>query len=531
MFQGNHNKSTTKTAKKKAATPAAANKGTANDGEAKNVSACPCGGGCQRCQSQAYQSAENEAEGLARQVLSTKEPMPVPASGKVESNTPSEVDVKSKDRLSILDGAGARLSGEQKAFYEPRFDADLSSVRLHTQGESAKLADEFGSKAFTYGNHIVFGGGQYSAGSARTSHILAHELAHTLQQSVGQPTVQHFDESLEGWAGGTNDDSAATVNLRYKVFNDQGQAIHNELFTSPNHRPHIALERGGSYVVQIVGNISVLRDANGPINEHNNWNIRIDWPVRVDGNGELHIRPSVPNVSGGAGDAPWSLAYGDVMGSETVGLNLALSSTESTTHTYSGSFGISEAGGVTVEGAFEPAGVGGAISGTGEFGSSQEVSRGVETATESTLTRQFGLLIDLEGTRPPVNVEVPEITIARERILPFDSNSADYSGEQFEELVRAFVALDPGDDLMEPRGTGITIEIRGYASNLGTTNANHELSQRRAEFAAEVARATLPGARILVGHVGEAMWVGVDESDDRQEHRIVEMRIVQTHEN
>jgi hypothetical protein len=55
-------------------------------------------------------------------------------------------------------------------------------VRVHTDAKAAESAKAVSAHAYTVGNHIVFGSGEYSVGNATTYNLMAHELTHTLQQ-------------------------------------------------------------------------------------------------------------------------------------------------------------------------------------------------------------------------------------------------------------------------------------------------------------------------------------------------------------
>ncbi|MDA2959689.1 MAG: DUF4157 domain-containing protein [Actinomycetota bacterium] len=60
--------------------------------------------------------------------------------------------------------------------------ADLSTVRLHTDGEAADLSRSVGAEAFTVGRDIYFGEGKYDPVSKAGQHLIAHEVTHTVQQ-------------------------------------------------------------------------------------------------------------------------------------------------------------------------------------------------------------------------------------------------------------------------------------------------------------------------------------------------------------
>ena len=75
--------------------------------------------------------------------------------------------------------------------FESSLGADLSSVRVHTGAESATAAQAVGARAYTMGQDIHFAAGQYEPTSAGGEHLLAHEVAHTVQQRGGTPTRQN----------------------------------------------------------------------------------------------------------------------------------------------------------------------------------------------------------------------------------------------------------------------------------------------------------------------------------------------------
>ena len=85
---------------------------------------------------------------------------------------------------------GRELPDPERSFFEPRFGHDLSDVRIHTDGPAAKAAQSVNALAYTLGRDVVFGEGQYRPGTDGGRRLLAHELAHTIQQRGTAPTVQ-----------------------------------------------------------------------------------------------------------------------------------------------------------------------------------------------------------------------------------------------------------------------------------------------------------------------------------------------------
>ena len=79
-------------------------------------------------------------------------------------------------------GSGAPLPQPLRAFMEPRFGADFASVRLHTGPEAAALSTQLNAHAFTAGRDVYFNAGQFRPETQEGRELIAHELAHTIQQ-------------------------------------------------------------------------------------------------------------------------------------------------------------------------------------------------------------------------------------------------------------------------------------------------------------------------------------------------------------
>jgi hypothetical protein len=89
----------------------------------------------------------------------------------------------------LLRSPGDPLDSATRAFFEPRFGRDLSEVRIHTGPEAAASSRSINAQAYTAGSHIVFDSHQYSPENNRG--LLAHELAHVVQQSEGPSAGSH----------------------------------------------------------------------------------------------------------------------------------------------------------------------------------------------------------------------------------------------------------------------------------------------------------------------------------------------------
>jgi hypothetical protein len=88
-----------------------------------------------------------------------------------------------ESRINSLKGGGHSLTRSDRAFFEPRFEADFSNVRIHNDSRAAKVAQWIDARAFTIGRDIVFGNGEYSPNTHLGKELLAHELTHVIQQN------------------------------------------------------------------------------------------------------------------------------------------------------------------------------------------------------------------------------------------------------------------------------------------------------------------------------------------------------------
>jgi hypothetical protein len=89
---------------------------------------------------------------------------------------------------------------------------DLSDVRVHTDDNADRLNRSVSARAFATGTDVYFARGEYSPGSADGDRLIAHELAHVVQQrgapSGGPLTVSNPGDALEREADAVADEIA-----------------------------------------------------------------------------------------------------------------------------------------------------------------------------------------------------------------------------------------------------------------------------------------------------------------------------------
>lgn len=107
-------------------------------------------------------------------------------------------------------GRGEPLSGATRSRMESAFGYDFSRVRLHHDSAAGQVASGLNARAFTIGQDVAFAGGEYRPGTPVGDALLAHELAHVVQQSGAQAPAQPMTKgSMDGGALETEADNAA----------------------------------------------------------------------------------------------------------------------------------------------------------------------------------------------------------------------------------------------------------------------------------------------------------------------------------
>ena len=89
-------------------------------------------------------------------------------------------------RINSLKGGGQPLDSSARSFFEPRFGHDFSHVRVHADGKANEIARSVNARAFTLGENVVFGAGEYQPHSQEGKRFLGHELTHVVQQNGAQ---------------------------------------------------------------------------------------------------------------------------------------------------------------------------------------------------------------------------------------------------------------------------------------------------------------------------------------------------------
>jgi hypothetical protein len=186
------------------------------------------------CGNKTITSGECEACGTKRKNLQRR-----------EVDNRSEVSEIPSIVHDVLRSSGRPLDAETRAFMEPRLGHDFSGVRVHTDAKASESAQAVNALAYTVGRNVVFRTGQFTPESVAGKHLLAHELAHTIQQqlSSGYATsalmIAEPGSSLENEA-----DRAADATVSQSVASVKASAenitLHRQLYSGPNVGPPVS---------------------------------------------------------------------------------------------------------------------------------------------------------------------------------------------------------------------------------------------------------------------------------------------------
>ena len=116
----------------------------------------------------------------------------------------------------VLRSPGQPLNESVRPPLESSFSHDFSRVRIHTSARAAAAAAAVDALAYTVGQHVVFGYGQYRPQSSGGQRLLAHELAHVVQHDqADSPALAsaplHLEQEVNTAAEREADQAAARV--------------------------------------------------------------------------------------------------------------------------------------------------------------------------------------------------------------------------------------------------------------------------------------------------------------------------------
>jgi len=122
----------------------------------------------------------------------------VPAQQSPAESSAAEVE-------QLLRAPGRPLDAATRHLMESRFRVDFGAVRIHDDGRASRSAQSLQARAYTVGRHVAFNHGEFAPHTAAGQRLLAHELAHVVQQqgsaAAAMPTLMRSACDAPRWDG------------------------------------------------------------------------------------------------------------------------------------------------------------------------------------------------------------------------------------------------------------------------------------------------------------------------------------------
>ena len=179
--------------------------------------------------------AEREAARWADAALFTNSQRTgLPRSARMESgdgSDPASEAIAPPSVSQMLAREGNPLPSAVRIGMENLFAHDFSSVKIHADATAAASTREVRAAAYTAGHHIVFGQDRFNPYSTSGRRLLAHELAHVVQQS--QASTLYVARSVEDWLMGSVDVTALTYTRLVDEADEIAQYLSRQTSSSP----------------------------------------------------------------------------------------------------------------------------------------------------------------------------------------------------------------------------------------------------------------------------------------------------------
>jgi len=165
---------------------------------------------------------------------------------------------------------------------EPRLGYDFGHVRIHNDERAGESARSVGAFAYTVGNHVVLDRAWYAPHTPKGLHLLAHELAHVVQQRPGgarqvpdrigrandsaEREAEYVADAVVGASGGAGADVRTTTGAPADRHATLRRLTRTALVTCPvGQNPHGADRRASKFLedaINLIGRAQAARPAN-----------------------------------------------------------------------------------------------------------------------------------------------------------------------------------------------------------------------------------------------------------------------------
>jgi len=137
-------------------------------------------------------------------------------------------------------GQGQPLDGSVRSRMESAFGTSFDNVRTHSDSVGSGLSDRVNARAFTVGNHVAFGAGEYKPGTPMGDALIAHELAHVVQQKGGTRAVDKMETGDPGYQALERDADKTAGGVISSLWGGFKGAVNNAI---PQLRSGLALQK------------------------------------------------------------------------------------------------------------------------------------------------------------------------------------------------------------------------------------------------------------------------------------------------
>jgi hypothetical protein len=143
--------------------------------------------------------------------------------------------------------SGHPLDTGVKSRMEPVFGGDFSAVRVHTDSSAAELSSTLNARAFTIGRDVAFGVGEYQPGTLIGDALIAHELAHVMQQGNEGSAIAPLTQGAAEYNALEEDADVSAVGAMISLWSGTSGAVERiGKNAMPSLRSGLKLQRCGA---------------------------------------------------------------------------------------------------------------------------------------------------------------------------------------------------------------------------------------------------------------------------------------------
>jgi hypothetical protein len=247
---------------------------------------------------------EQEADRVAEQVLAKPACPHVSGVQRFSGQSSGQTGAAPASVGRALASPGRPLEPALRQDMESRFGHDFSTVRVHSDAAADQSARDVNAHAYTVGHNIAFGAGRYAPATHGGRRLIAHELAHVMQQSRVQGGV------VQRQPAGNTDATYERLVKQGKWCRDRGSEAFSRLRCAERSRRRGATRRQTGLFQQGAGKFVGTADDISPVRQNKDGTC--DIPVKITdpphpftqrgrrglGHGIADIAPQDPDLVG-----------------------------------------------------------------------------------------------------------------------------------------------------------------------------------------------------------------------------------------